>query len=363
MTDCLRPLLVSMRLFGLYFVRESEAANERKKCRCNAWMIHSVVVLALLWLNVARMFSVFSSDEVFGMVVLNKIVTVTWMTQCAVSQTSLFASCHLGTLHKVFAKVKLSDQCAPHIRRIAVIYTVAAWSVMAIGSAFFGYGLLFTDGSMDYGLAPIGTHVTVSGLILVPRIIMYIFSFYLVAAHAFPQAMTYLLARLFSYQFKNVGDELDRCLERDEGRVGDADIEAIRHKHQEISTSVSNIDDCLMFSNASAFCCQLCCFIVLLYMLIFYHSDFDDPVIITANVFWMALMTLGLVFTSAGGIQVNHYVSIEPHCVDIYHACLILTFAACVTAVEVIPRSNSNFGSCVGLHILGRLSLPPSVGR
>ena len=318
MTDCLRPLLVSLRLFGLYFVRDSEATNEQKKCKCNAWMIYAVVVLVLLWLNVVRMLSIFNSEDVFDTIVLNKLVSVIWVIQCAVSRTSFYASCHLGTLHKVFAKMKLSDECAVYLRRVAVIFTVAAWSVMAIGSAFFLYGLFIANSSMDYSLAPISTQWTMSSL-LVPRIVMYIMSFYLVAAHVFPQAMTYLLATLFTFQFKNVGEELDRCLESDDGRVGDADIEAIRHKHQEIAMSVSNIDDCFMFSNAAAFCCQLGCFIILLYMLIFYHSDIDDPVLVTGYVFWMVLMTVGLVFTSAGGIQINHYVSIELHCIGIWH--------------------------------------------
>jgi len=310
MTSCLRPLLTSMRLFGLYFVRQSEGSSNEKSCKCNPWMIYGILIVSILWLNVARMFSIFTKDDKFDMILLHKIISVIWMIQCAISQTSIYASCHSGTLHKVFMRMKLTDKCAYYLRRIAIVYAISAWSVIAIASAFFTYGLFFSGGFTDIMLAPIVTHATVSyNLLIIPRIGQYILTFYLLAAHTFPQAMTHLLATLFSYQFANVSKELDRCLESQDGQVGHADIEMIRKQHQEISMSVSHIDHCLMFSNASAFCCQLCGFIILLYMIIFYHSIMNDPVVIATNVFWMVLMTAGLVFTTAGGIRINQYVS------------------------------------------------------
>ena len=149
---------------------------------------------------------------------------------------------------------------------MTLIYTIAAWSVIAICLALLAYGLFYTSGFMDFMLFQFATHATVSNLFIIPRImriVLYILCFYLLAAYIFPQAMTHLLATLFSYQFNQVSEELDRCLDSLDGQVGDADIEAIRKQHQEISMSVSHIDHCLMFSNASAFCCQLCGFIVL----------------------------------------------------------------------------------------------------
>jgi len=318
MTDCLRPLLTSMRLFGLYFERQSEGSSNDKSFKCNPWMIYGIFVVSVLWLNVARIFSVFTKDDTFGMMLLDKIMVINWMIQCAVAQTSFYASCHLGTLQKVFTKIKLSDGCACYLRKMTLFYTIAAWSVIAICLALLVYGLFYTNGFMDFMLVPFATHATVSNLLVIPRIALYILSFYLLAAYTFPQAMTYLLATLFSYQFNHVSKELDRCLESQHGQVGDADIEMIRKQHQEISMYVSHIDDCFMFSNASAFCCQLCGFIVLLYTIIFYHTLMDDPVVITIHVLWMITAMAGLVFTTSGGIWINHYVSINLYCLGTY---------------------------------------------
>lgn len=73
--------------------------------------------------------------------------------------------------------------------------------------------------------------------------------------------------------------------------------------------NVDHVDDCLMFSNAAAFCCQVSCVIILLYSLVFYHSFMIDAALTTAYVFWLFMVSVGLVLTAAGGIMLHHYVS------------------------------------------------------
>ena len=124
---------------------------------------------------------------------------------------------------------------------------------------------------------------------------------------------------IFSKEFKKVMNTMRCCLDNEERQVSDLDIETFRQKHQEISMTVSHVDDCLMFSTASAFCCQLFCFILLLYMLIFYHSVTTDPVLIISQVFWMFLFSFGLTLTAGGAIYVHHYVSL-------FCVCLILCY-------------------------------------
>ena len=310
-TECLSPLLTSMRLFGLYFSRRAEGADvaDRNKCRqLNGWMIYAVFALVLLWINAVRVFSVFTSEDTFDLMLLNKMIFVIWAVQCAISQTTFYASSHLGALREVFLTIRLSDECATYVHKIAIVYTVVAWSVVVMCSAFFVYGLFFTGGFMDFTLAPFQSHVTTSDL-LVPRMFVYFLTFYLLSSHVFPQAMTFLLAMLISFQFRRVENELGRCLDSQNGLVEDAEIESTRQQHQTISMSVSRLDDCLMFSNASAFCCQLSSLIIQLYMLIFYHSLISDPVVVATLVMWIILMSFGLILMAASGIMINHYVS------------------------------------------------------
>jgi len=64
MADSVRPLLTSMKLFGLYFRRGTEADDNVASVSSRRWsmhMIYSLVVTILLWINVTRMFSVFTN--------------------------------------------------------------------------------------------------------------------------------------------------------------------------------------------------------------------------------------------------------------------------------------------------------------
>ena len=160
---------------------------------------------------------------------------------------------------------------------------------------------------MDMMLAPITTYVNVSNL-LVPRIILFVICIYYCAAWAFQHALSFMLATIFSHQYK----QLDRMLEEriaDGRTISDSEIESLRQHHQHISISVTKADDFLKFSNAGAFCCQLFGTILLLYALIFYHSSMTDPVVMMMRVLWIFSQSFGLSVTTAGGIMVNHYVS------------------------------------------------------
>jgi len=317
LTDCLNPLLTSMKLFGLYFVRQTQTADTipgRKWRRCNAWMIHGMIIVALMWINVVRMFSVFKSEDKFGLALLTKTLAIVWTIELAILQTAFYASSHRGTLQDVFSKIKLPDDCARYLRRMAIVYTIVAWLIMAVTAAVYMYGLFFTEGFMNILLTPLDTYVAIESP-LVPSIFMYLFVFYLTAAHLFTQATTFLMAMLFKYQFTRLNKALECRLDSQGGRVEDAEFEAIRQEHKKISMSLGNIDGCLMFSNAAAFCGQLACFIILLYMIMFFHVLVTDPVINTIYVYWAVAVMFGLIFTIAGGIIINDSVCIlRLHC-------------------------------------------------
>ena len=63
--DSVRPLLTSMKLFGLYFRCGAEGgdkvASGKSRRRWNGYMIYGLVVAILLWISVARMSSVFKN--------------------------------------------------------------------------------------------------------------------------------------------------------------------------------------------------------------------------------------------------------------------------------------------------------------
>lgn len=209
----------------------------------------------------------------------------------------------------MLSDIKLGEMCTKYSRRKAVIYCLVGWATLLINFGFILYSMFFTGGYMDVILAPITVHVNVSDL-TIPRVVFLGFNaIYLEGAFVFPQAMTFMLATIFSHQYRELCKSFVKVLANsDESLVSDADIETFRKQHQKISMNVKRTDEFLMFHNAGAFCCQLLHVILLLYGLIFLRST-PDLVVVLMHVFWMFSSSFGLVITAVGGIMVNHFVS------------------------------------------------------
>jgi len=63
MAVCVKPLLTSMKLCGLYFRCTAQAnvntAEKKLRRHWNGYIVYGLVVIILFWINVARIFSVF----------------------------------------------------------------------------------------------------------------------------------------------------------------------------------------------------------------------------------------------------------------------------------------------------------------
>jgi len=237
-----------------------------------------------------------------------KVIVVTWMILCAISQTTYVAISYNGSLDRMLQRIQISGICAKFSRKVAVIYTAIAWAMVLLNAGFVMYSLFFSGGYMDSMLAPITTYFYVSDL-LIPRIVIYPVLVYFTAAWVFPHAMCFMLATIFTKQYQMLSISFERMLAKsDERRLSGSDIESIRQRHQEISMSVNDTDDFLMFHNAGAFCCQLGNSILILYNLIYFRAS-NDPVVIIMLAYWMLGLLFALSVTTAGGIMVNHYVS------------------------------------------------------
>ena len=209
----------------------------------------------------------------------------------------------------MFNQLLDDDSSTRHARKLSTLYAGVAWAVLVSCFLITTYGSVFTDGDNDFYLAPFQSHIVVSNP-LIPRIVMCFVVFYVLAVYTFSLATTFVLALIFSRQFKKVNEALKRLLDNDQRQVSETAIEMLRQKHQQIAMNVSNVDDCLMFSNASAFCCQVFCVIIFLYCLVFYCPTISDPVTITGSIILMIIVSVGLLLTAAGGIIIHHYVSI-----------------------------------------------------
>lgn len=127
----LHPLLVSMKLFGLYFSRRpspgTDEVRERKSRRRTAQLVYVVAIVVLQWFNAVRMFTIFTRGDSFGFMLLHKMVSVIWAIQCAVAQSAFCAASYSGRLEVIFRQ-HLDDACAKHAHKFATFYAVVSWA-------------------------------------------------------------------------------------------------------------------------------------------------------------------------------------------------------------------------------------------
>lgn len=119
----LSPLLNCMRLGGQYFrcSPSDSAYGEFDASSGRLAMAYAVIVLILLWINSARMLTVFTSNDEALPAILNKLMFVTWNAQCAIQQSTYFLACRSGRLDRVLRDVQLKSRaCSECFRKRAV---------------------------------------------------------------------------------------------------------------------------------------------------------------------------------------------------------------------------------------------------
>lgn len=333
------PFLNSMRLFGQYFQWPSAGKDKSngsatsdlnetenklstatpETVRKPAWsdrlsLIYAVAVLTLLWLNSIRILTIFTSADNMLPVILNKAMMAIWVFMCTVQQTAYFAASRSGNLDRVLGEFRLKlPECKAYIRRLVTNFVVISWFVALANEAFFIYLTFFSGGYVDILLTPLGTHIPVSNLTPYHALFIVV-SIYLNPAWIFPVAMTFLLSLGFAFQFRRLLDRLRRVM-TDAGEMGIADdeIEDIRREHQTLCRLMKRADRFLTYHHAAALFGPLVTVIIILYIMMFNRWLLNNsPILFAISGFWLVSGAVQLSLTAAGGIMVNHYVSLTP---------------------------------------------------
>jgi len=187
---CFTPLLNSMKLFGLYF---TPAAASRHRIHdtstgtthshvapsnWNAARVYATVILVVMWLNVARMLSVFEKNDKFGAVLLLKLGAVTAGLFSALQQTGCFVACQTGNLHRVFSDARLQKSDIASYHRLAIIHTIVCWILLFTDISIFVCPLLIMDNTLNWWwMTPFGVYVFVSDQLLIVAKVMSSFLF------------------------------------------------------------------------------------------------------------------------------------------------------------------------------------------
>ena len=146
----LSPLIISMRVFGLYFNRKpsvgSDAVSDLNRrctpsCKCQTWntgRVYATIMLVMTWLNAARCCVVFNNNETLGIDLLLKLGILTSALLQIVLRSTYYIASHTGSLDRVFCEADLcTADFVPKYRRRAKIVTILCWTFITSNIVYY----------------------------------------------------------------------------------------------------------------------------------------------------------------------------------------------------------------------------------
>jgi len=133
-----------------------------------------------MWLNVARMLSVFHKNDKFGASLLLKLAAVSAGFLGAFQQTACFVGCQTGNLDRVFSDARLPKSDVVRYRRLAIIHTIVCWVSLLADANIYLLPMFIMDDKLtqNSSMTPFGVHLFAPEL-LTPAKVMIVVVFIL----------------------------------------------------------------------------------------------------------------------------------------------------------------------------------------
>ena len=144
----LSPLVNSMRLFGLYFTRNTRESplamnqlSQEDVGRCHGWnpaRIYATIILIVMWVNAVRYHAIFYGIDTIGVELLMRLTLISSVWLIVFLQTAYYVASHTGSLDRVFRQMSLSAaDIYPKYSRRAKLMTSICWTLVTFCVLFY----------------------------------------------------------------------------------------------------------------------------------------------------------------------------------------------------------------------------------
>ena len=294
--DILKPLLISMKLFGVYHdvhgvnsVGPMAMSQQQTRSRNTFSMAfvsrcYSVSVLILVWANFVRFVVTFKQN---GGSLAFRIAMIVWIGIVAVVDLIMFVicerMCHLRSFYRHWNEVHqdnrpLITEChVISLNRTVLIGTIAGWicQLMTMISALLLY-LLADVGFAEMIARPFTISLTIN-------ILSVLVMFHACGVYIFPVIFVIVLCCILRSSFNKVSSVVDRHIRTAENGVPST-LGQLRRLHLQLCREVAVLDRsvCLLVAVENIINMPLACFIA--YQVV---SINEDTIVLIVNLFWM----------------------------------------------------------------------------
>ncbi len=319
------PLIFHMRIFGQYFHKASiNQSRDRKNRHADDGVsplrtrkfslparTYATLVLVILWLNLARMMSVFANKELqLGTIFFSKLLAMMYMVLCTMNCTTLYLACHRASWERFFEQwrsleIYNRETSLKYVRHHAWIFLFGAVLLNTVNTGFTGYGMYHNE-LFDITVTPF--EVTDPNVNFY-RAIYILLHWFMGCAWTLGLVLHFLVCLVLRKEFVYVNKNLCKDITRQRyKRIFTGDIETIRQWHQDVCLLVDKADEVFAIQTGVTFATSVTVILLVVYMMIFYHGILADPLLATINFVWLAAAITSLLLTCIYGAIVNHVV-------------------------------------------------------
>lgn len=299
-----RPLLICMRIFGLFFKRT--IYRGRKRPYMEPVVLYCFVVNFVLVLNVIRSFTVYRMADSFDNVLVQKVLFTIWSTECAFKGLMVMWNCfNQNGLPKFFREwdstcgnIKLDKMC--HIMMTKFI--VLSFIFIIFNSVIFSLILLYVPILENIYLEVVWKNAVKFENQLIFKTVLGVLAVLNSSSSMFPVSLFVVLSFAVGKQLKRFTDDLTTAIADDDfhGRMED-----FRLRHQRLCQLVDILDHIFAPMIAAVFTANIPMFCLVLYTMVTTLNIHISLVLI--NLFWLCfiLLQMTIVFVTAAYVNVK----------------------------------------------------------
>ena len=306
--DLMRPLLISMKIVGLYHERCSLAKG---KFRVTPTQVYAIIVIILIAYSASHNLNSLDFRDGFSVDTFYQVIVISWNLFCFANAISCYMAFHKsnqfvgfviawGRLHQ---KGFCSD--TKPLKLYVIALTVLTWITVILHLLCLTYATVFSH-TLDFLYSSDMLQDQYAGLYKV--ILLWATTIFPTCAWVFPLTMSIVLC-IVAYREMSL---TNACLEKEikSGKITTA-IECFRQRHLSVCRLIARADETLSFYHAMNFAVSLIICCLVLYNLTSFSATSSDGFTLAIYVFWAVAGISHMAAVSLAAGSVNQAVSVS----------------------------------------------------
>ena len=301
----LRPLLTLMRIFGVFFRRNT---NTDGSTNTEITVVYCAFISLIMILNVARSFTVYRVADQFDHVLVQRVLFTIWSTECTCKALLMFVYCFSQDGLPLFFRewyIVCKDNKLDSFSLVMMKkYIVLALVFILVNSVVFTLVLIYVPMLEHIYLDVVWRDASKSDLKFIYKIVLGGLAILNSSSSMFPVSIFLVLSCAVAKRLRKFTEEFSASVKEDDFHDS---LQDFRLRHQSLCTLVEILDRIFAPMMAAVFFANIPMFCLVLYTMV---TSIDIHIsLVLINLFWLSFILLQMTIVSVTAAFVNVKVS------------------------------------------------------